>query len=536
MDIVVWGHEHECLIEFFESVVGTFRITQPGSSVATSLVSGEAARKKIGILDIRGKNFRLHPVPLTQVRSFVTTELSLREHRAELDANDSKVENLVSSVLEEEVQLMVLSAREKMEALLKDAREAGNDAWKESSPIKYKLQSPNEVLVRIRVEHSGFSTLNNQRFGAKFVGDVANPNDMLLFHRKKDPKLASKIKNKKLEPIAPEELEQTNLEDLIQQQLEVGGGNMQVFGQQELADAMGDFVDKSLTAAIADVAKDILKKKTKILINQGKANDDEVMIEKESQIQEILQRESQSQKDASMMEEEDDELSQQSKKSSKKRKAAASSKGKENSFELDDDDEDFRAPKARSKKAATKKTSDDLDDDDDGDDDFEESKPWAKKTPASKSKTKAARRKKASSDSEDISDDDDDIEVVEKPASKPRSKPAARPKRSTVKRTAEYAYNSDEEEDEDAIVDSDDEDDDDLEVDEPKSKRKKAKSKTASSKKTTTTTSGTARSKKTSTNTSRRPQFVDSEDEVEFVGSEAALNDDWGSAATRSQV
>jgi double-strand break repair protein MRE11 len=52
------GHEHECLIEFFESVVGTFRITQPGSSVATSLVSGEAARKKIGILDINGRNFR----------------------------------------------------------------------------------------------------------------------------------------------------------------------------------------------------------------------------------------------------------------------------------------------------------------------------------------------------------------------------------------------------------------------------------------------------------------------------------------------
>ena len=450
--------------------------------------------------------------------------------------DEDKIEHKVSSVLEEEVQLMVLSAREKMEALLKDAREAGNDAWKESSPIKYKLQSPNEVLVRIRVEHSGFSTLNNQRFGAKFVGDVANPNDMLLFHRKKDPKMASKIKKGKLQPIAPEELEQTNLDDLIRQQLEVGGGNMQVFGQQELADAMGDFVDKSLTAAIADVAKDILKKKTKILISQGKANDDEVMIEKESQIQEILQRESQSQKDASMMEEEEeeDELSQQSKKSSKKRKAAASSKGKENSFELDDDDEDFGAPKSRSKKAAAKKTSDDLDDDD-SDDEFEVPKPRAKKAPAPKSKTKAARRKKSSSDSEDVSDDDDDIEVVEKPASKPRSKPAARPKRSTsVKRTAKYAFDSDEEEDEDAIVDSDD-DDEVLEVDEPKSKRKKAptksssssraKSKTASSKKTTT--SGTARSKKNSTNTSRRPQFDDSDDEeVQYVGSAADQFDD----------
>lgn len=38
--------------------------------------------------------------------------------------------------------------------------------------------------MRLRIEHSGFSTLNNQRFGSKFVGDVANPTDMLLFSKK----------------------------------------------------------------------------------------------------------------------------------------------------------------------------------------------------------------------------------------------------------------------------------------------------------------------------------------------------------------
>jgi hypothetical protein len=45
MDLVCWGHEHECCIEPQESVVGTFRISQPGSSVATSLIAGEAVRK-----------------------------------------------------------------------------------------------------------------------------------------------------------------------------------------------------------------------------------------------------------------------------------------------------------------------------------------------------------------------------------------------------------------------------------------------------------------------------------------------------------
>ena len=37
MDIVIWGNEHECQPNLTESLVGTFRIYQPGSSVCTSL-------------------------------------------------------------------------------------------------------------------------------------------------------------------------------------------------------------------------------------------------------------------------------------------------------------------------------------------------------------------------------------------------------------------------------------------------------------------------------------------------------------------
>jgi double-strand break repair protein MRE11 len=38
-------------------------------------------------------------------------------------------------------------------------------------------------LVRLRVDYTGFSTINSQRFGQKFVSRVANPHDMLLFHK-----------------------------------------------------------------------------------------------------------------------------------------------------------------------------------------------------------------------------------------------------------------------------------------------------------------------------------------------------------------
>ena len=39
----------------------------------------------------------------------------------------------------------------------------------------YRLDKPNQILVRLKVEHSGFGTLNNQRFGSNFVEEGANP-------------------------------------------------------------------------------------------------------------------------------------------------------------------------------------------------------------------------------------------------------------------------------------------------------------------------------------------------------------------------
>jgi double-strand break repair protein MRE11 len=196
MDFVCWGHEHECNIEVQESVVGTFRISQPGSSVATSLVAGEAERKKIGLLDIKGSAFRMTTIPLTQVRSFVMGVVSLTEEPS-LDPDDPKCDTKVSKVLKEKVQVLIHDAREKRQELLVDAKAEGNVLAKYfmtdhpaygKSPLKNTVHKEEEVLVRLKVDHTGFAVMNNQRFGAKFVGEVANPVSMpyvcisLLFH------------------------------------------------------------------------------------------------------------------------------------------------------------------------------------------------------------------------------------------------------------------------------------------------------------------------------------------------------------------
>ena len=47
LNLVIWGHEHECIIDpkNAEDPDLTFYISQPGSSVATSLCEGESKTK-----------------------------------------------------------------------------------------------------------------------------------------------------------------------------------------------------------------------------------------------------------------------------------------------------------------------------------------------------------------------------------------------------------------------------------------------------------------------------------------------------------
>lgn len=61
VNLVVWGHEHDCRI-VPESVAGKpYYITQPGSSVATSLADGESI-EKLGLILTPPLNIMTHCV------------------------------------------------------------------------------------------------------------------------------------------------------------------------------------------------------------------------------------------------------------------------------------------------------------------------------------------------------------------------------------------------------------------------------------------------------------------------------------------
>ncbi|KAM3217741.1 hypothetical protein P3L10_027184 [Capsicum annuum] len=93
LDFIVWGHEHECLVDPQEVPGMGFHITQPGSSVATSLIEGESKQKHVLLLEIKGNQYRPTKIPLNSVRPFEYTEVVLKDE-PDIDPNDH------SSILE----------------------------------------------------------------------------------------------------------------------------------------------------------------------------------------------------------------------------------------------------------------------------------------------------------------------------------------------------------------------------------------------------------------------------------------------------
>ncbi|CAL9144510.1 unnamed protein product, partial [Musa hybrid cultivar] len=189
LDFVVWGHEHECLVDPQEVPGMGFHITQPGSSVATSLIDGEAKPKHVLMLEIKGSQYRPTKIPLKSVRPFEYAEVVLKDE-ADIDPNDQ------ASVLEH------------LDKVVRNLIDKSSKRAVSRSQLKLPL-------VRIKVDYSGFSTINPQRFGQKYVGKVANPQDILIFSKAAKKRQSVEEKIDASEKLRPEELNQQNIEALV---------------------------------------------------------------------------------------------------------------------------------------------------------------------------------------------------------------------------------------------------------------------------------------------------------------------------------
>ncbi|PON55870.1 DNA double-strand break repair protein Mre, partial [Parasponia andersonii] len=213
LDFIVWGHEHECLVDPQEVPGMGFHITQPGSSVATSLIDGESKPKHVLLLEIKGNQYRPTKIPLTSVRPFEYTEVVLKDE-PDIDSND---QNSILEHLDKVVRNLIEKTSKK-------------------SVNRSELKLP---LIRIKVDYSGFMTINPQRFGQKYVGKVANPQDILIFSKaSRKGRTESKIDDS--ERLRPEELNQQNIEALVAE----NNLKMEILPVNDLDVALHNFVSK----------------------------------------------------------------------------------------------------------------------------------------------------------------------------------------------------------------------------------------------------------------------------------------------------
>lgn len=292
MDLVIWGNEHEAIPRLVESLVGTYRIYQPGSSVVTSLCDRESLSfpKSMGLIEIRRtREFRLTTIPFTQLRLFKYAEASLSDDRFGLDPNDPKVEEKIKKALIRHVGQLIKSTleeyKDKVPALTNSSTTAAatsNSTTSSSIPAisvsssaqlqagsgtrtiiasespselqsqrRFILKKPRQILIRLRVEHSGFPTVNTVRLGTQFINDVANPTDLILFAKQKarslnDSRATEKgdSKNKKMthenlkmliHEGADEELQKIKIEDLVADSLQNSNKQLNLLPENEMA-------------------------------------------------------------------------------------------------------------------------------------------------------------------------------------------------------------------------------------------------------------------------------------------------------------
>ncbi|KAI8811120.1 Mre11 DNA-binding presumed domain-containing protein [Cladochytrium replicatum] len=246
LDLVLWGHEHDCRIDPEKAVDNDFYITQPGSSVATSLIEGEAIPKHVGILSIQGREFTIEKIRLKTVRPFVTDEVILGEVEPRLRPTDQKgAARFLTDTINEMIQ------RAKNEYREVNRAENQTDGNAEISDAEIPLP-----LVRLKVEYSGgYTTFNPQRFGQAFVGKVANPKDILVFHRKREmnnekgPGKAI-VEEPDLEALLPAKMSELQVEDLVNEYLEAQ--KLEVLAENAFGDAVRVFVDKEEVTAIKE--------------------------------------------------------------------------------------------------------------------------------------------------------------------------------------------------------------------------------------------------------------------------------------------
>ncbi|QPG75951.1 hypothetical protein FOA43_003337 [Brettanomyces nanus] len=285
LDFIFWGHEHDCIPHTVENPSTGFNVLQAGSSIATSLSEGELAEKHVFILNIKGKDFSLEPIALKSVRPFAMKSVVLAE--TGLSATSSNKAEVLNFLIGQ------------VEQLIKDAIHR----WKENNKDEFDSEELTEAdvplpLVRLRVEYSGGYEVENPRyFSNRFVGEVANVNDVLTLYRKKSPTkdlFTAMVKESRAfaktssnEQGSESQTGDSNIFGMIENQL--NDNDLILIRKDEFSNTLSDLISKDNKVVLDDFVKEEEDKSLELLKKLA-LTDDEATSKDVSQVKKSFRR------------------------------------------------------------------------------------------------------------------------------------------------------------------------------------------------------------------------------------------------------
>ncbi|KAL9655012.1 hypothetical protein ABK040_008796 [Willaertia magna] len=456
-DLVIYGHEHEQLIVPTRTPHG-FDVMQPGSSIVTSYTPQEGKTKKVAIIEIYKDQYRTIPLPLKSVRPYIFDTITLSDYKDDLKHVKNNSDE-IAQFLKEHVEELIEQAKQgKWNNFEHDKKE------KEKLKEIYK-QYPNLELpiVKLKVDYSGYASVNPQRFGSYFIGKVANPSDLLTMTRKKtkvndsksnndqedveNDKNSKKSKDQILKAIVNNDndelleaagdalTEGIKIEDLVAYYLRDESNSkegLSVLNTFELQNSVIDYVDKEELHSIDDFVKADIKEKQKKLwtdIKKKLKDSDETITEDD--IHDLLSK-------YKLEEKAEYELRQDQRILDR----IKGSKSKDNKDEEEEEEEEEEKPK---KKRSTRKKKDESEEEEE-----EEEKPKKKRSSSKKKKDESEeeekpKKKKSTRGKKKVEDEEEEEEEKPKRGRKKASssttttkKSASKSKSSTTKRSTKF--------------------------------------------------------------------------------------------------
>ncbi|KAI2625304.1 DNA repair exonuclease [Hypomontagnella submonticulosa] len=258
LDLVVWGHEHECLIDPSHNPETGFHVMQPGSSVATSLVPGEAVAKHVAVVSIRGREFTVKKHRLKSVRPFMTSEIVL--------ASDKRFKGLEKK--KENRQELTTKLMKVVEEMIEEA----NAEWESIQEDPENVTRP-LPLIRLKVEYTApeggqYDIENPQRFSNRFQGKVANESDVVYFYRKKKAPKRDKSTTEISEELLAslEELDDIKVDKLVEEYLSAQTQTLKILPQAPFGDAVNQFISKEDKHAVEVFVSESLSAQVKQML------------------------------------------------------------------------------------------------------------------------------------------------------------------------------------------------------------------------------------------------------------------------------